>query len=131
MNEKLLQFIWRYQHFDKRELLLTDGQLLEIIFPGIFNTSQGPDFLEARIKVGDTKWFGHVELHVNATDWKKHAHDLDKNYDNVILHVVWIDDLHEKNLLTLELSGRVSRLLLRQYEDWMKAQSTIACGRQI
>ena len=34
-------------------------------------------------------WFGSVEIHVKSSDWHKHKHSDDPNYENVILHVVY------------------------------------------
>lgn len=70
-----------------RPLLTTQGQTLEIIDPGLHNRNAGPDFLNARIKIGDTLWVGSVELHTRSSDWQRHRHHLDPAYNNVILHV--------------------------------------------
>ncbi|HEX4375338.1 MAG TPA: DUF2851 family protein, partial [Puia sp.] len=86
MTEKLLQFIWQFQYFNLNELKLQSGENLRIFFPGQFNSNQGPDFSEARIYIDKTLWAGNIELHINSSDWNKHLHDNDKNYDNVILH---------------------------------------------
>ena len=34
----------------------------------------------------------NVEIHIKSSDWYVHNHENDKNYDNVILHVVWEHD---------------------------------------
>ncbi|RYF98741.1 MAG: DUF2851 family protein [Chitinophagaceae bacterium] len=46
-----------------------------MIFPGTLNTNQGPDFKDAKIKIGSTLLAGSVELHINASDWQKHGHE--------------------------------------------------------
>ena len=89
MNERLLQFIWQFQYFNNMELQTTDHEHVTVIQPGKLNTNQGPDFLEAKVRIGDNIWVGNVELHIYTSDWIKHRHDGDKNYANVILHVVW------------------------------------------
>ena len=85
MTERLLQFIWQFQYFNLNDVRLVSGESLQVIYPGNFNTNQGPDFLEARIKIDDTTWVGNVELHLNEDDWLKHAHHCDPNFQNVIL----------------------------------------------
>jgi Protein of unknown function (DUF2851) len=132
MNERLLQYIWQFQHFNKRELALGNGDTFQVMYPGQFNTGQGPDFLEARIKMGDTIWVGQVELHVKTSDWYKHAHQFDRNYNNVILHVVWDNDMGEivHNIPVFSMKDRVSKLLLKQYDTWMNSQSFIPCDNQ-
>lgn len=70
----------------------TDGTTVEIIEPGIHNRDAGPDFSAAIIRTGGADWAGNVEIHVKASDWKRHGHDSDTAYDTVILHVVGVDD---------------------------------------
>ena len=132
MTERLLQYIWQLQYFNQNELITADGESLSIIHPGIINTNQGPDFLNAKIKVNNTIWAGSIELHVLSSDWNSHQHSLDKNYANIILHVVWQNDI---NLLVsfpvLELQSLVSKILLQQFDELMKAKSFIACETMI
>jgi Protein of unknown function (DUF2851). len=132
MKERLLQYIWQFQYFNKNELTTADGSTLQIIHPGNFNTNQGADFSEAKIKISNTTWAGNIELHINSSDWNLHNHSADKNYNNIILHVVWqhdkeIKDTAGNNLPTLELQNRVSKLLLNKYETLMNASSFIPC----
>ncbi len=132
MNERLLQFIWRFQYFDKMALSTTDGDTLFILHPGTLNTNQGPDFLEAKIKAGKTIWAGHVELHVYSSDWVLHGHSNDVNYQNIILHVVWENNTAPAlPFPVLELKGRVAGLLLKRYSDLMKAPVFIPCEKII
>lgn len=86
--EKLLQFAWKHLIFPLRPLLTTDGQPVEIIDPGLRNHNQGPDFFNAKVRIGDMMWVGNVEIHVRASDWFRHGHQLDEGYNNVVLHVV-------------------------------------------
>jgi Protein of unknown function (DUF2851) len=131
MTERLLQFIWQFQYFNKGELQTTTGESLQIIFPGNFNSNQGPDFLDAKIKTNTTTWAGNIELHINTSDWKKHNHHRDKNYNNVILHVVWENDLPETSISVFELNDRVAKSLLQKYEEWMNAKGFIPCENTI
>jgi len=132
MTERLLQYLWQFQYFSKQSLTLDNGDEMAVIHPGRFNANQGPDFLEARIKIVNTLWIGHVELHLKTSDWFRHAHQFDRNYDSVVLHVVWEHDLphHHLNVPVFSLQSRVPRQLLQQYENWMKSPSFIACGQQ-
>ena len=129
MTERLLQYIWQFQYFNKNDLITTAGEELLIIHPGIYNIHQGPDFNESRIRIGENIWVGNIELHVDASDWHRHQHSNDKNYRNVILHVVWKnDDVDpEHNIPTLTLEDRVPKILLQQYFSWMKENYFIPC----
>jgi len=137
MKESLLQWIWQYQYFNALDLQTTDNVPLQVLSAGQPNVHQGPDFLDARIKIGDTYWAGTIELHFAASGWEKHAHRQDKNYQNVILHVVWVNDTErpalsgEREVPTLVLEYRVSKWLLRQYEVWMKSRDLVPCQQQL
>jgi hypothetical protein len=127
MNERLLQFIWQFQYYNKHQLTTDEGEELQIIIPGTFNRNQGPDFLNASIKIGSTVWVGNIELHVKASDWNKHRHTSDPNYRNVILHVVWENDLSIEQASAFSLKERVPKVLLENYEQLMQASLKQAC----
>ena len=131
MTERLLQFIWQFQYFNKGELKTTSGEDLQIIFPGTYNTNQGPDFNDAKIKIGNTTWAGNIELHLLSSDWNKHKHQLDKNYNNVVLHVVWEDDFPDYNIPVLNLKTRIAKILLQRYEELMNTKGFIPCEKNI
>ncbi|MDE5773025.1 MAG: DUF2851 family protein [Muribaculaceae bacterium] len=89
--ELLLHYIWQNRLMGM-PLTLDDGQTVRIVKPGIHNNDAGPDFSGALITIGDQKWCGNVEIHIKASDWFRHGHDKDKAYDNIILHVVSVND---------------------------------------
>src|ERR1044071_2490872 len=133
MTERLFQFIWQFQYFNKSELATITGESVQILYPGKFNSDQGPDFSDAKIKIDNTTWAGSIELHVKTSDWEKHNHQKDKNYNNVILHVVWEDDeatIHN-SIPLIELKTRVSKILLERYEELMNSASFIPCEKTI
>jgi hypothetical protein len=132
MTERLLQYIWQFQHFNSTSLATVDGEILQINYPGFLNTNQGPDFLEAKIKVEDTTWAGNIELHLKSSDWNTHKHSNDKNYSNIILHVVWQDDASVGlSFPVLELQNKVSKFLLSRYDELMNATTFIPCEKSI
>jgi hypothetical protein len=93
INELQLQIFWLNRAKSFCGLKTLCGQDLKILHQGIFNTNQGPDFSFSRIKIGEVEWVGNIELHLRTSDWFKHHHQEDKNYNNVILHVVWKNDI--------------------------------------
>jgi Protein of unknown function (DUF2851) len=132
MTEKLLQFIWQFKYFNTQALYTRDGEPITIIYAGQLNTNQGPDFLEAKIKIGETIFVGHVEIHVKESEWVNHKHSSDANYNNVILHVVWEEDKQvQNNFPLLNLSHKVSKTLLGKYTSLMQSSSFIPCEKQI
>ena len=92
ISEKLLKCLW----FDKRfsqPLKTLDGKKITLLFPGWWNKSAGPDFLNATFQDEEGKILkGNVELHVNKKDWKRHGHGEDKNYRDLALHVFFRND---------------------------------------
>lgn len=132
MTERLLQYIWQFQYFNSADLVTEEGEPLQIIHPGTLNTNQGPDFTDAKIKIGNTIWAGSIELHINSSDWKNHKHSADKNYKNVILHVVWKKDAAlTLPFSTLVLQDKVPKILLSKYDELMNSDSFIPCEKSI
>ncbi len=74
------------------EMRLTDGRRIQVIYPGVWSKSNGPDFLDALVSIDGTLARGAVELHVRASDWNRHGHGANPAYSAVVLHVVAIDD---------------------------------------
>lgn len=88
MPEILLHYIWQQHFWAECEQFTTDGMPIEIISTGQHNRDAGPDFSLVHLRIGSQEWVGNVELHVRASDWKRHRHHQDPAYDSVILHVV-------------------------------------------
>lgn len=130
-GEKLLQYIWQFQYFNKSELQTTAGERLQIIFPGKLNSDQGPDFSNAQIKIDNTTLVGSIELHLKASQWNEHGHGSDSNYKNVILHVVFENDLPPSFVPVLELQPRISNLLLDKYSALMDSSNFIPCANSV
>lgn len=85
--EQLLHYTWKHKLYPLKELTTSDGQRVEIVDPGLHNRNAGPDFFNAKIRIGSTMWVGNVEIHDKSSDWYQHGHDKDSRYDNVVLHV--------------------------------------------
>lgn len=92
MKEFVLHYIWQQKLFYSQEQKTVTGEAVEILDVGKPHTDEGPDFFNAKIKIGDTLWAGNVEIHTRSSDWYKHQHHQNPAYDNVILHVVRVAD---------------------------------------
>lgn len=90
--EILLHYVWKHKMLPIRPLATTRGEAVEVIDPGLHNHGAGPDFFNAKLRVGGTMWIGNVEIHDKASDWFVHGHDKDKAYDGVVMHIVGQDD---------------------------------------
>lgn len=108
------------------------GTRLEVLHPGVHNTDQGPDFLMARLRIGEVEWIGHVELHVRSSDWVRHGHDADSRYDHLILHVVWVHDREVgPDCPTLELAPSLHPFLQQYTQQLSRTPRFIPCEQQI
>jgi hypothetical protein len=88
MSERVVQKIWLQQDFAASRATLSDGQPVEIFFPGSWNLLGGPDFKQARIRLGGREVTGDVEVHFEAADWTAHGHAANPAYADVVLHVL-------------------------------------------
>lgn len=132
MEEATLQYIWQYQLFNSKQLTTIKGEPITILERGRLNTYSGPDFLNAKIKIGDTEWVGNIEIHIDSSDWYKHRHHLNDNYGNVILHVVLrYTEKNSPSLHTLVLEDRVSSIFEENYKILKESQSFIPCDKLI
>lgn len=132
MTEKLLQYLWNYKVFTHFDFKNTEGDPVEILDFGKWNTDAGPDFLAGKIKMNGVVFAGNIELHVKSSDWIFHNHSIDPNYRNIILHVVFhhdleIDELSEQNIPTLELREHIDTAVLRKYEKLIGETRFIPC----
>ncbi len=132
MQEDFLHFIWKHQYFKKAGLQTSDGEHINILKPGIHNFGSGPDFSEAKVKVGDLTWTGNVEIHRNASEWKLHSHHTDPAYNNVILHIVWNEDKavfreDGTKIPTLQIQDRIDKELMDSYHDLLNFHEDILC----
>lgn len=134
MKEELLHYIWKYKLYAPEIYVTMSGERLEIIHPGLHNKDAGPDFFNAKVRIGDTLWAGNVEIHNKSSDWIKHGHHQDKNYDNVILHVV---NQHDSE--TVAASGNkipvwimpINQSVCAKYQELQANTSWIPCATHL
>ncbi len=116
VHEKFLYEIWKEKKF-KESLSTADSQSIEIIDPGLQNKElAGPDFLSARIRIGNITYLGDVEIDTLHSDWKTHGHYIDSKYNKVILHVVLSNEKNQNYVLTKE-GRKVQSICLVDFLD--------------
>ena len=132
--EQLLHYCWKHKMWPLGEMLTTDDRRIEVIDPGLHNRNSGPDFFNAKVKIGGTLWVGNVEIHDRSSDWYVHGHDSDAHYNNVVLHVVGVADRDVQTeagdfvpQLVLEVPQRVHD----NYEELLRTDSYPPCYRII
>ena len=136
MKEDFLHYVWQYKKFDFSNLTTVSGEMLTISNCGNYLQQSGPDFFNAQIVLGNQKWAGNIEIHIKSSDWYLHHHEKDKNYDNVILHVVWEHDTpvfrkDNSEIPVLELKKYILKKDLENYQALTSAKSWIYCESQI
>lgn len=136
MKEDFLHYLWRLARFDLRDLVTTEGEALTIQHFGHHNTDAGPDFDEARVRIGGLQWAGKVEMHVKSSEWYDHGHEQDPAYDGVILHVVLDEDqiVYRRDgsrIPCLELNGRIPAGVRGTYWRLMHNESWVPCQDRV
>jgi len=137
MNEDFLYYVWKHRLYNSADLKTTRGVPFEVIKPGTKNNTCGPDFLEAHLKINHTLWVGNIEIHLQASDWNLHKHQQDKAYNNVILHVVYENDIDIKNerseiIPAFELKGKIKNVIKENYQNFLRAKPCfIPCEKQL
>ncbi len=137
INEDFLYYIWQHRLLQSHLLKLITGEEIEILHPGHRNFESGPDFFNARLRIGGIVWAGNVEIHTKASDWYRHHHTGDLSYDNIILHAVEISDteilrLDGSAMPTLVMQGKYPAHYLEHYYNLMQGASPfVSCSRQL
>ncbi|MCZ4223217.1 DUF2851 family protein [Pedobacter rhodius] len=134
--EDFLHYVWQFRSFDNNDLTTADGENLKILHQGFLNKNAGPDFNNAKVQLGETVWAGNIEIHIKSSDWLKHNHQSNASYENVILHVVYENDVEIKRidgsvLPVLELKNRIADALIEKYENLFLTLTDFPCIAQI
>ncbi|MGH8046441.1 MAG: DUF2851 family protein [Chthoniobacterales bacterium] len=64
-----------------------DGTPVHLVDFGRWNREPGPDFVDARLRIGDREVRGAIELDRDARDWEHHGHATNPAFRDVVLHV--------------------------------------------
>lgn len=136
MTESFLHYLWKMKLLDAQQMKTTEGETISILKPGEYNTDAGPDFINAKIKIGNTTWAGNIEIHVRANEWNQHKHQHDAAYENVILHVVHENNAEVKTkngtvLPVMEVKGLFDKKLFQRYESLQLSKQIIPCSNLI
>ncbi len=136
MTETFLHYIWKNRLFNFNQLKTVDGQDVEILNPGIYNTNAGPDFFNSQLRIDNTLWAGNVEIHILASDWIKHDHQKDASYDSCILHVVLENDAVTRRMdgsiiPAIELKGKYPNYLWDNFIQLISENEWVSCSHRL
>ena len=135
MQEEYLHYLWRLKRLPLNNLTLTDGRKVEILNTGWYNLDAGPDFFNGTVVIDGIQWSGNIEIHVKSSDWYLHKHQFDKAYDNVILHVVLINDkevrVNDQTIPAIELKDKIDENHYRKFYSLSNRPNGIPCSRAL
>ncbi|MCF8242059.1 MAG: DUF2851 family protein [Melioribacteraceae bacterium] len=98
--EKQLYKIWKEQNFPKH-LSVMSGDDVEVLDIGIENIdTSGPDFKNARIRIGNLTYVGDIEIDTDYRNWKAHGHNIDNKYNKVVLHASLFNQFNQPYVYT-------------------------------
>lgn len=127
-TEKLVRWIWEQQLLTSK-LNVKSGKKLRVIFPGIPNQEDGPDFERAKIELGGFEFSGDIEVDMRNSSWVLHKHNQNTKYNKVCLHVVMQDNgggiktENGRQVEVLEIKSRLKQpmsVLLDKYDREMR-----------
>lgn len=114
INENFICRIWEGGEKYFSGLITDGGDDVEIIDKGTRNFDSGPDYRNAKIKIGGKVLTGDVEIHRDHSNWVQHDHHNDRRYISVILHVVlW--DSSERTAPKLRLKRELPTVILANH----------------
>jgi hypothetical protein len=136
IKEDLLQFAWQHRLLKPHPLITESGKEIFILKAGHLNRDAGPDFFNAKIRLGEIILAGNIEIHVKTSDWLRHKHQHDRSYDNLILHVVYENDISlEQNSLNnvevLRIDGLIPDELLKKTDFIYSGHTGLPCAAQL
>jgi hypothetical protein len=124
-SERLLQAVWQHQRLKRDALKTSDGKMVRVFHPGFASVEGGPDFRGAVLQIGsEAPVSGDVEIDLRTHGWHAHGHDKNKNFQNVILHVVWDEAKSNSNQSVPEI------LSLRNALDAPPAELSLSLGNE-
>lgn len=133
--EELMQYVWLHRLWTPGDIATHTGIPVSVIDVGQLNRDAGPDFFNAKVRIGAETWCGNIELHVRASDWHRHGHHTDPAYDSVVLHVVEHDDCPiytTDGRLIPQVTLRCARDFAQRYAEFVNnPANTLACASEI
>lgn len=71
-----------------KNLKTRNNKPVEIIDTGKFDENiAGPDFKDAKVRIGNLTFVGDIEIDIRYEDWMAHGHNFDRKFNKVILHL--------------------------------------------
>lgn len=114
--EEQLYEIWEKQKFS-RTLQTVGGDDIEILETGDRNVdTAGPDYLNAKVRIGDMVYLGDVELDSDYNDWKTHGHNINKKHNKLVLHLSLVNSQNHPYVYTKD-GRKIPTVCLSRFID--------------
>ncbi len=114
LNETHLYEVWKNQQFTER-LKTVSGEDIDVLNAGTHNEDMaGPDFLNAKIRIGILTYVGDIEIDCEINDWKGHGHNIDVKYNRVILHLSFRNN-HNQAFVYTNAGRKVPTITLSRF----------------
>lgn len=126
MKESILHYVWQFRLFQK-DLKTTSGETVEVINVGVPNPKEGPDFLNAKVKIDGKVWAGDIQIYHSSADRKSDKHH---SGNSVILHVVEnadFQDENEKRQIVPQCEIKYPAFISENYEFLIHSNTSIPC----
>ncbi len=114
INESFICRIWEGGAEFYSDLVADSGEEVEVIVYGNRNYDAGPDYKDAKVKVGGKVYTGDIEIHCDYRNWAEHEHQKDRRYNSVVLHVVMWDS-HDKTPPKLRIKRDLPTVILANH----------------
>jgi len=127
-NERdLLRKIHSYLSEPSRVLTTVSGKRLQVLSPGKMNLYDGPDLKNIALLLNGYVVVGDAEFHKTESDWLKHNHSENSDYNDVILHIVLnLDDGFTGEFETLHIDeNEIKRIDTSAAEDRVDIEGDI------
>jgi hypothetical protein len=106
-----IQQIWAEE--DLLNLRTVYGQAVKIEFAGCHNSGSAPGLKEASLQIGEHSLSDAVKIYVDSSGWYVHHHEINLDYNSVVLHVVLYNS--GKRLIELEDKFKIKELELTAF----------------
>lgn len=112
--EEKLYDIWKSQSFNS-DLKTVTGDDVTVLDCGVMNEdTAGPDFKNARIRIGNLVYVGDIEIDCDYQHWKAHGHNIDNKHNKVILHASYLNTHNQQYVYTKD-GRRVPTVCLSRF----------------
>ena len=114
INESFICKIWEGGERFYSNTYTSAGEPVRVLDYGRRNFDAGPDYKDAKIKIGNKIYMGDIEIHKEFRNWFEHGHKSDSKYNSVILQVVLWDSPSKINP-KLRKKRDLSTVILSQF----------------